>query len=91
MRFFPRHQYLTYKFTGDTRVLYERYIKREKSPERGDANRDFEEIPFEVFDGYCRNLESFSIGGEVVRIDTTDFESVDFERHIEQARLFIER
>jgi len=80
---------LTYKFTGDTQVLYERYIERERSPERGDANRDFEEIPFENFDRYCHNLDAFSVGGKVIKVDTYDFGKVDFAQYIEMARLFI--
>jgi len=84
-----RYQSLTYKFTGDTQVLYERYIERDKLPERGDANRDFEEVTYERFSEYCHNLDKFSVGGEVIKVDTTDFEKVDFTRHIEKANMFI--
>ena len=80
--------HLTFKFTGDTRILYERYIERENSPERGDANRDFEEIPYEVYNTYCQNLEGFNIGGEIIKIDTTDFDKVDFDKHIGTAKIF---
>ena len=83
------YQSLTYKFIGDTQVLYDRYIERNKLPERGDANRDFVEPSYDVFDGYCRNLSKFSIGGEVEIIDTTDFMKVDFISCIEKARLFV--
>jgi hypothetical protein len=83
------YQSLTYKFMGDTRILYERYIEREKSPERGGANRDFEGIPFESFDRYCHNLDPFSIGGKVIKVDTSDFAKVDFAQYIEIARQFI--
>ena len=80
---------LTYKFIGDTRILHERYIEREKSLERGDANRDFEEIPHDRFDRYCHNLDAFDVGGEVIQVDTTDFEKVNFGNFIEIARSFI--
>ena len=80
---------LTFKFQGDTKVLHQRYVERENSAERGDANRDFSEIPFDVFDEYCRKLSRFSIGGEVTHVDTTDFSKVDFADYVEQARLFI--
>lgn len=85
-----KHSYktLTYKFSGDTRVLYDRYIERNRLPERGDANRDFVEPTYEVFDGYCRNLDGFDIGGEVITVDTTDFAKTDFAGHIEKARGF---
>jgi deoxyadenosine/deoxycytidine kinase len=82
------YQSLTYKFMGDTKVLYERYIERDKLPERGDANRDFEEVPYERFSQYCYNLDKFSVGGEVIKVDTTDFSKVNFVEHIERARLF---
>jgi len=83
------YQSLTFKFAGDTSVLYDRYIERNKLPERGDANRDFEEVPYELFSKYCHSLEKFTIGDDVVKIDTTDFDKVDFDSHIEKARCFI--
>jgi hypothetical protein len=79
-------QSLTYKFTGDTRVLHKRYIEREKTPERGDANRDFCEVSYEDFGRYCHNFDAFDIGGDVIEIDTTDFGMVDFDGYIESAR-----
>jgi len=83
------YQSLTFKFTGDTRILYERYIERDKLPERGDANRDFEEVPYEIFSQYCRNLDDFDVGGDVIKIDTTDFSKVEFDSYIEKARCFM--
>ena len=83
------YQSLTYKFVGDTKVLYDRYIERNKLPERGDANRDFDEPSYEIFDGYCNTLSKFNIGGKVEIIDTTDFAQVDYINYIEKARLFL--
>jgi hypothetical protein len=71
------------------KILYKRYIEREKSFERGDANRDFEEIPYDKFNTDCRNLKPFNIGGEVIIIDTSDYESVDFMSYIEKTQIFI--
>jgi len=82
-------QSLTYKFMGDTRILYDRYIEREKTLERGDANRDFTEIAYEDFNRYCHDLDNFNLDGEIISIDTTDFEMVDFENHIKTAYLFL--
>jgi predicted kinase len=79
---------LTYQFTGDTRVLHERYVERDKLPERGDVNRMQSEISYETFDGFCHNLDGFDVGGEVVSVDTTDFSQVDFAGLIERARCF---
>jgi predicted kinase len=81
---------LTFKFTGDTRVLHRRFVEREKTPERGKANAGAGEPPtLEEFITYCQNLEAFNVGGEVVAVDTSDFDRVDFTRLIEAARLFL--
>jgi len=83
------YQSQTFKFRADIKVLHERYTERENSPERGDANRDFCVTPLDVFEKYCRNLEKFNIGGEVITIDTTNFTKVDFADYFEQARMFL--
>jgi predicted kinase len=80
---------LTFKFTGDTRVLHRRYVERNDSPERGDANRFYDETPYDVFERYCRNLDAFGVGGDVIGVDTTDFSAVDYGYLIEQARFFM--
>lgn len=82
-------QSLTYKFTGDTKILHKRFIEREKSPERGQANKMFYDIPYNEFDRFCRNLDEFNVGGEMVKVDTTNFDNVDFDSLIETARLFM--
>jgi hypothetical protein len=74
---------------GDTRILYKRFIEREILPERGQANMIGYEPSCEEFDLWCRHLDSFDVGGEIVVIDTTDFGMVDFKGHIETARAFI--
>ena len=76
---------LTYKFRGDTKILYERYIKRNRLPERGDANRDFNEPTFAEFDRTCLGLEKFDVGGESIVVDTTDFSKVNFSNLTEKA------
>lgn len=81
---------LTFKFTGDTNVLHRRFAEREESPERGQANRIGSAVSYEDFDRWCHNLDSFNLGGKVVRVDTTDFDKVDYEVMIETARQFME-
>ncbi|MDR2569278.1 MAG: hypothetical protein LBD23_03130, partial [Oscillospiraceae bacterium] len=81
---------LTYKFVGDTRILHKRYIERDKLPERGQVNAMHGGIPHYDFDRFCRNLDAFDVGGETVEVDTTDFEKVDFNRHIETAQVFMQ-
>jgi predicted kinase len=80
---------LTFKFLGDTRILCEGFNEREKLPERGFVNKvSGGEIPYDLFDLFCRNLDGFDVGGTVVTIDTTDFVKVDFVSHVETARTF---
>lgn len=81
---------LTYQFTGDTRVLYERFMKRENSSEREPVNRMFSEISMKDFDTICHNLDGFHIGGESISVDTTEFDKTDFEMYIHKAHLFME-
>ena len=84
------YQPLTYKFTGNLNVLYERFIERDSLPERGDANRMFVDLSYDDFERYCHNLDGFSVGGDVIVVDTTDFENVDFAEHIESACEFMQ-
>jgi hypothetical protein len=83
-------QSLTYKFMGDTEILYKRFVEREKMPERGQVNTFDAEILYSEFDMWCHNLDAFSVGGEVIKVDTTDFDKVDFNSYIKSANLFIE-
>lgn len=83
---------LTYVFAGDLRVLHRRFLEREGSPAREPANRMgglYDD--YAVFAENVRPLADFCAGGEIIRVDTTDFQSVDFDGYIEQARRFIER
>ena len=84
------YQSLTYKFTGDTQVLHKRFAKRENTPERGKANTMFAEILFKDFDIWCHNLDAFNVGGEIIKVDTTNFEKVDYKRLITLAEKFLQ-
>lgn len=81
---------LVFKFSGNTQILYRRFIERDKLPERGQVNTiGYKPSPAE-FDVWCHSLDRFDVGGKVIKIDTTDFSKVDFEKYIETARLFID-
>ena len=80
---------LTFKFRGNTQILYERFIAREKTPERGQANKIGVDVPYEMFDQWCHNLDNFYVGGKIVQVDTTDFTKVNFSTYIESARQFM--
>jgi len=82
------YQSLTYKFMGDTQVLYKRFIERDRSPERAQPLRMFSEPSCDEFNRWCRNLDAFDVGRKIIEIDTTDFKKIDFESYIEAARVF---
>ena len=84
-------QSLTFKFIGDTHVLHKRFVERENLPERGQANTMGYEISHDEFNLWCHNLDAFDVGGEIVEIDGTNFDTVDFNKHIETARDFLGR
>ena len=79
---------LSYLCTGDINVLYKRFNEREKFTERG-VNKLFNDITYEEFADSCNNLGKFDIGGEIIKIDSTDFSMINFNEYIEKARLFI--
>lgn len=81
---------LTFQFSGDTRVLFQRFVNREASPERGQANTMQIPFSYEDFSGWCHNLDPFDVGGKIVRVDTTDFDAVDFDQHLALARKFLQ-
>ena len=49
------------------------------------------DVPYDTFNQWCHNLDSFDIGGETVRIDTTNFSSVNFMTYIKLAKGFMDR
>ena len=82
---------LDFKFMGDTRALHQRFLDREKTAERGEVNKIGEDVPYDMFRQWCRNLGGFDIGGETVRVDTTDFSSVNFNTCIKLAKEFMDK
>lgn len=80
---------LTFQFSGDTQVLYKRFTERERTVERGAANKIGYDVPWNVFDEWCHKLDNFHVGGEIVSIDTTDFKNVDFGHYLQYAKQFM--
>ena len=81
---------LDFKFIGNTKVLHQRFLAREQTAERGEVNKIGEEVTYERFDRWCHDLDAFEIGGETVRVDTTDFDKVDFNAYIALAKKFMD-
>ena len=80
---------LTFQFKGDTRILYKRFMDREKTVERGQANKIGHDVSYDTFDGWCHNFDNFNVGGEIIQVDTTDFAEVNFDNYIKYVRQFI--
>lgn len=80
---------LTFKFTGNTEVLYKRFMEREKSPDRGQVNTLGFEPSLKDFSSWCHNLDGFDAGGKIIEVDTTDFAAVDYEMYFRLADQFI--
>lgn len=80
---------LDFKFMGDTRVLHQRFLEREKTAERGEVNKIGMDVPYSTFNQWCHNLDGFDIGGETVRVDTTYFPDVNFNSYINLAKEFM--
>ncbi len=81
---------LDFKFMGNTRVLHQRFLQREKTAERGEVNKIGMDVSYDTFDQWCHNFDDFDIGGETVRVDTTNFTNVDFNTYIKLAKEFMD-
>lgn len=80
---------LTFKFVGNTNVLYKRFIERENTSERGQVNVMGFKPSYDDFNRWCHNLAPFDIGGTTITIDTTDFSTIDYNKYIEDALIFL--
>jgi len=85
-------QPVTVLFDGDIAVIHSRFLKREQSPERHRGHvvntryPEIESTPYtplslEVFAAgmNARGYRTFDIGGPRLVVDTTDFDSVDWQ------------
>lgn len=92
-RLIDRYRYtsLDFKFMGDTQVLHQRFLKREQTAERGEVNKIGMDVPYDMFQQWCRQLDGFDIGGETVQVDTTDFATVNFDACIKLAKALMEQ
>lgn len=82
---------LDFKFMGNTQVLHQRFLQREKTAERGEVNKLGMDVSYDMFSQWCHNLDDFDIGGETIRVDTTDFANVNFNTCIRLAKEFMDK
>jgi len=81
---------LTYIFWGDIRVMCDRFNARDELPERGQANRLFSALSYENGEKWLPPLGEFTVGGKTVKVDTTDYKTVDYRGLIDTAKIFLE-
>ncbi|MCM1118425.1 MAG: ATP-binding protein [bacterium] len=91
---------LTLRLTGDYALIYERFALRDKSGERHPGHVTNSRYspdsgaapgPTVTLEQYIagiqsREMDSFSIGGRVITVDTTDFSQVDYAAVCRQVR-----
>lgn len=104
IRLLERYGYraLTLRLTGDYARIYERFVQRESSPLRHPGHvtnsRYFKEegavkSPTITLEQYiagiqAREMDSFSAGGPVITVDTTDFSKVDWKELYQEIESF---
>ena len=76
---------------SDSKTLFERFRARVESGNRHPGHR--EEYAFDQLKDSLSKEESpvLDIGGEVIEVDTTDFEKIDYPAILNQVRIFLEK
>ncbi len=85
--------------TGDRQELYLRFLKRDGTPERHrghitnrypeqDPPEDISPIPYEAFAAgiAARGMDTFTVDGPHITLDTTDFTKIDYEELLRNLR-----
>jgi predicted kinase len=82
---------LTLLFLGDLREMYSRFVTRLKSPDRHRTHKTVDISDFDSFRAYCDELAGFNTGDEIIKVDATSFQAVDYEGLIRGVKDFIQR
>lgn len=94
---------LTVRFVGDVQVIYKRYLNRDTGAERHGGHKTNYAWPhqeanilnappsFEEFVGgvQARGIGDFSVGGEEIQVDATDFSKLSYDKLVGQIRAMI--
>lgn len=99
-----RYRTVTIRFGGDVRVIYERYLKRDSSPERHGGHKTSDAWPRRhqenllaapptmeefVAEVSTRGIAEFSVGGEELFVDATDFDRLSYVEITKQVQLLM--
>jgi predicted kinase len=78
---------LTYLFTADLRVVFDRYLAREGTPERHWVHALIGDAAFEDFAGKHTQFGEIELG-RMVNVDAADFNAIDYEGLFHTAEKF---
>lgn len=91
---------LTVRFVGDVRVIYQRYLQRDAAPGRHGGHKTQNAWPRQeagilnappsldefIAGVHTRGIAEFSVGGQEIQVDATDFEKLSYDALVEQIR-----
>lgn len=100
-----RYHPVTVRFGGEVRVIYQRYLQRDLMPDRHGGHKTNDAWPqqepgvlnappgMEAFisEVSARGIADFSVGGEEIYVDATDFSRVSYEGITEEVRRLVGR
>ena len=84
------YESLTFLFVGDSKTLHKRFIERDNSQERDNANKINGLLnDFSKWETSIKPLIDFNIGRKIIKIDTTEFSKVNFDDYIKEGFEFL--
>jgi cytidylate kinase len=85
-----KYQSLTFLLVGDIKILHKRFLERDNTPERDRANRSEGTLDdYNKFENVIKPLGEFNIGDKIIKIDTSDFEKINYDKYIEEVKMFL--
>jgi cytidylate kinase len=85
-----KYRSLTFLLVGDIKILHERFLERDNTPERDKANRSEGTLDdYNKFERVIKPLGEFNVGDKMIKIDTSDFEKINYDKCIEEVRTFL--
>jgi 2-phosphoglycerate kinase len=86
------YQSLTLLMVGDLKILHKRFLERDNSPERDKANRSEGAFnDYDKFENAIKPLGEFNVGDKIIKIDTSYFEKINYEKYIEETKIFLNK
>ena len=82
------YESLTFLFIADPEITYERYKKRDNDGERHWVHRTFKETRDDFMNGNLA-LGKINLGSNIITIDATSFEKIDYDKLYDLASDFL--